>query len=125
MHLLAEYNTVLWVNYHASRTPTASSSDLFYIIRKLRQVFAGIGRPRKNLYVFTPLVIPLPDSIWAKKLNQMLLTSQIRIILSKICSGPLQIWSFTPDISYILGHFGEQEVVYYCVDDHACFSGLF
>jgi glycosyltransferase involved in cell wall biosynthesis len=35
----------------------------------------------------------------------------------------VQIWSFTPDISYVLGSFGETRVVYYCVDDFASFSG--
>ncbi len=123
MHLLAESNTVLWVNYHASRTPSASSSDLLYIVRKLKQVLTGVTRVRKNLYVLTPLVIPLPDIPWAKKLNQVLLTIQLRLGLFCKKTGPLQIWSFTPDISYVLGHFGEREVVYYCVDDHASFSG--
>ena len=40
MHLLAERNTVLWVNYHASRAPSASSADLLHMGRKLAQVFA-------------------------------------------------------------------------------------
>ena len=35
----------------------------------------------------------------------------------------MQIWSFTPDISYLLGQFGEEKVLYYCVDDHASFTG--
>ena len=30
MHILAERNVVLWVNYHASRAPTASSSDMLW-----------------------------------------------------------------------------------------------
>ncbi len=123
MHLLAERNTVLWVNYHASRAPTASSSDLVYIARKLAQVFTGVTRPRKNLYVLTPLVIPLPGSPLARRLNRTLLISQIRSALSRLRTGPLQIWSFTPDISYVLGYFKAEKVVYYCVDDHASFSG--
>lgn len=123
MHLLAEQNTVLWINYHASRAPAASSSDLLYMAAKLKQVFSGMNRPRKNLYVLTPLVIPLPAFGWARKLNRMLLIIQIRWALSHVRRGPLQIWSFTPDISYALGYFGEQKVVYYCVDDHAEFSG--
>jgi pimeloyl-ACP methyl ester carboxylesterase len=73
MHLLAERNAVLWVNYHASRAPTASSSDLAYIARKLRQVFGGIKKPRQNLYVLTPLVVPLPSRPWARWLNRRLL----------------------------------------------------
>lgn len=126
MHILAEKNVVLWVNYHASRVPTASSSDMLYMAKKFRQIVGGMKRPRKNrknLYVLTPLVIPLPRSPLARRLNRLLLTAQIRLALGKVRNGPTQIWSFTPDIAYALGHFNEEKVVYYCVDDHASFSG--
>lgn len=123
MHLLAEHNTVLWVNYHASRTPSVSSSDLAYIRRKLKEVFAGLTNPRKNLYVLTPMVIPLPSRPWARKVNRLLLLKQLRAALRKLPAGPVQLWSFTPDISYLLGRFKEEKVVYYCVDDHAAFTG--
>ena len=123
MHLLAEHNTVLWVNYHASRAPTASSSDLLYMARKLWQIACGLVHPRKNLYVLTPLVVPLPASRAARRINRMLLIGQLRMALASIRRGPLQIWSFTPDVSYALGRFGEERAVYYCVDDFAGFSG--
>lgn len=123
MHFLAEHNQVLWVNYHASRTPTASSSDLFYMAKKLAQVAAGLKNPRPNLYVLTPLVVPLPSSSAAQKLNLKLLVLQIRRALRKVGDGPVQFWSFTPDVGYLLGSFGEEKVVYYCVDDHSQFTG--
>ena len=71
MHLLAEKNVVLWVNYHASRTPTAGRSDVLYLLKKLGQVFRGMTSPRANLHVLTPLVVPLPGRAWAKKLNRI------------------------------------------------------
>lgn len=123
MHILAEQNVVLWINYHASRTPTTSSSDLNHIFNKLGEIIRGMQRPRQNLFVLTPLVLPLPGSVLAKHINRFLLINQIRLALTRIRLGPTQIWSFTPDISYLLGHFGEEKVVYYCVDDHASFSG--
>lgn len=123
MHLLAERNVVLWVNYHASRMPTASSSDLAYIARKLGQVLAGLKSPRPNLHVLTPLVIPLPGSAWAQRLNRALLVGQIRRALHRVQAGPVQFWAFTPDVAYLLGKFGEQKTVYYCVDDHSQFTG--
>ena len=123
MHVLAERNVVLWVNYHASRTPTASPSDLKHMARKLGQVFRGMKNPRKNLYVLTPLVVPLLGRAWATRLNRVLLVNQLRRALRKIRRGPMQIWSFTPDISYVLERFGPERVVYYCVDDHASFTG--
>lgn len=123
MHLLAERNVVLWINYHASRAPTATSSDLTHIGNKLVEIFRGMKNPRGNLYVLTPLVLPLPSSPYARRLNRLLLIGQIRGALSKIRDGAVQIWSFTPDIGYALGRFDEEKVVYYCVDDHASFSG--
>ncbi len=123
MHLLAERNTVLWVNYHASRVPTASSSDLLYIARKLGQVLRGMRNPRKNLHVLTPLVVPLPASAWARRINRALLVRQIRRALGRLQDGPLQIWSFAPDVAYLLDEFAAEKIVYYCVDDFAAFSG--
>jgi len=123
MHLLAEQNVVLWVNYHASRAPTATTSDLRHMARKLGQVFQGLRQVRGNLYVLTPLVVPLPAARLARWANRLLLIGQIRRALRRVRRGPVQIWSFTPDIAYLLGRFGEEKVVYYCVDDHAFFSG--
>lgn len=123
MHLLAERNVVVWVNYHASRAPTAGCSDLAYMARKLAAVMAGLKSPRKNLHVLTPLVVPLPGSESAKRLNRAMLVWQIRRALGRVRRGPVQIWSFTPDISYLLGKLGEQKVLYYCTDDHASFTG--
>jgi len=123
MHLLAERNTVLWVNYHASRTPSASGSDVAHMARKLREVAAGVRRVRGNLYTLTPLVVPLPTSRVARWINRALLVAQIRAALARLRRGPLQVWSFTPDIAYLLDHFDAEKVVYYCVDDFAEFTG--
>jgi glycosyltransferase involved in cell wall biosynthesis len=123
MHLLAERNVVLWINYHASRAPTASGSDLLYMARKLAQVARGRKQVRENLHVLTPLVIPLPSSRWAQTANRRLLIDQVRWALRAVGRGPVQLWTFTPDIGYVLGRFGEEKVVYYCVDDHAQFTG--
>ncbi len=123
MHLLARTNTVLWVNYHASRVPKAGSSDLLYVARKLREVAAGLRRPRRNLYTLTPLVAPLPHKRWARFLNGLLVVHQIRRVLGDIRTGPLQVWSFAPDVAYLLGAFNAEKIVYYCVDDFASFNG--
>lgn len=123
MHLLAEHNTILWVNYHASRAPSANASDFLRIFRKLAQVAGGMHSPRKNLHVLTPLVLPLPSSAFVKRLNRRILQWQIRRALGKIARGPLQIWSFSPDIAYLLDAFPAEKVVYYCVDEYSQFTG--
>ena len=69
------------------------------------------------------LAIALPGRTWAKALNLRLLVWQVRRALSRVRNGPVQVWSFAPDISYLLDHFDAEKVVYYCVDDFASFSG--
>jgi len=123
MHLLAKANRVLWVNYHASRAPSVSSSDLAWIWAKLRQVARGLSTPRENLWVLTPLVVPLPGSRLVRRLNRAILRWQIRRALKRIARGPLQLWSFAPDVAYLVDEFRPERVLYYCVDDFASFSG--
>ena len=123
MRLLAERNTVLWVNYHASRRPTTSSSDLSYIARKLHQIVKGVTNPCRNLYVLTPLLLPLPGHAWAKRVHRLLLVWQVKRVLGCWQDRPLQIWSFAPDIAYLVDEFHAEKLLYYCVDDFASFSG--
>ena len=123
MHLLARRNTVLWVNYHASRRPRVRPCDMLRMAGRLCRVFRGLVRARRNLYVLTPLVLPLPGLWWARRLNCELLSSQIRSAMASVGDGPAQIWSFCPDVSYLLGRFNAERTLYYCVDDFAAFSG--
>jgi len=123
MRLLAERNHVIWVNYHASRRPTASVRDVSAIAGKLRQVLRGPQRVSENTTVITPLVVPLPGSAAAADINATLLTRQIRSVLRSLPKRPVQLWSFAPDVDFLCGRFGEEAVLYYCVDEFSQFSG--
>ncbi len=123
MKLLAEHNHVVWVNYHASRRPTISSADAGAIVGKLRQVIEGPRRVADNITVLTPLVIPLPGNRAATAVNRRLLVRQIRNVLRSLSPRPVQLWSFAPDVDYLVGRFDEEAVVYYCVDAFGEFTG--
>jgi glycosyltransferase involved in cell wall biosynthesis len=123
MRVLAADNAVLWVNYHGSRRPGANLSDLGHAAGKVRQVLGGLRPEQPGLWVLTPPVVPLPGAGWARRLNRFLVARSIRRALRRMSGGPVQLWSFAPDIAYLLGRLGERKVVYYCVDDFASFSG--
>ena len=91
--------------------------------KKLGQVASGLKNPRPNLYVLTPLVVPLPSSTFAKTINQKLMIAQVRRALKRIAATETEFWTFTPDVGYLIGAFDESKVVYYCVDDHSQFTG--
>lgn len=122
MRELAKTNHVLWINWHASRRPALNRRDFSSIVEKLRQVQNGLVKVQERLWVLTPLVLPLPSSAWARRLNRWLLTVQTRHILRRL-PPHRQLWSFTPDVGPLVGTFGEERVIYYCVDEFAAFAG--
>ncbi|MFQ5429088.1 MAG: glycosyltransferase [Phycisphaerae bacterium] len=123
MTLLSERNHVVWVNYHGSRRPRLTRADAGSVAGKLRQFITGPQRVRENLTVLTPLVVPVPGSAVVERLNRRLIPAQIRRLLQALPARPVQVWSFAPDVDYLCGRFGEEALVYYCVDAFSAFSG--
>ncbi|HYT90478.1 MAG TPA: glycosyltransferase, partial [Gemmataceae bacterium] len=122
MRELAKSNHVLWINWHASRRPSLNRRDFSSIVEKLKQFGNGLVQVGERFWVLTPLVVPLPSSALAQRLNRWLLTVQTRNALRSM-PGRRQLWSFTADIGPLVGSFGEERVVYYCVDEFAAFPG--
>ena len=143
MRILAEQNHVVWVSCHASRRPSLSTHDARAVLRRLRQAWAGPQRVRPNLDVLSPVLIPLPTSPWARRVNAGLLARRIRRVLSRGLqparpgatrggaaraeargSSPTQLWLFAPDVPELIAHLRPERTVYYCADDFAAFDGF-
>ncbi len=127
MRLLAERNHILWVNFHASRRPTLSRSDSRMVVRRLREACSGPRRVLRGrsgtIDVLSPLLLPLPESRTARRLNARLMLRQIRAALRRLPSRPTQLWLFTPDVPELIEPLAAEKTVYYCVDDFAAFAG--
>ncbi len=123
MKLLARHNHVVWVNYHGSRRPGLSTSDVRAALSKLRQFVQGPRRVDENITVITPMLVPLPGNPAVAGINRRVLVGQIRAVLRTLPARPVQFWSFAPDVDWLCGHFDEECIVYYCVDEFAAFSG--
>lgn len=123
MRTLSECNNVLWVNFHASRRPTLSSRDAGLVFRRLRQAWSGARRVSPTMEVLSPLLIPLPESRVARKVNARVLARQIKGALRRLPKQPTQLWLFAPDVPELIALLPTERVVYYCVDDFAAFKG--
>src|SRR5438445_8620934 len=76
---LARTRRVLWLNSLATRTPKLSSGrDLGKIRRKLAEFARGPQNVENDLWVTTPLVLPLPHSAIARAVNRQILRATIR-----------------------------------------------
>jgi glycosyltransferase involved in cell wall biosynthesis len=122
---LAKTRRVLWLNSLATRTPKLSSSrDLGKIRRKLGEFARGPVCVENDLWVFTPLVLPLPHLAAARAINKVALRATIAALRLRLGLSNFQLWTFLPNVADYVGVLGEQLSVYYCVDEWSMFSYL-
>jgi glycosyltransferase involved in cell wall biosynthesis len=123
MRLLARRNRVLWVNSIGYRRPAATGSDLRRIFKKLSAAAQPITEVEPNLFVFNPLAMPVYGGAWAG-LNRRWLGSQVRRAMRRIGFRRPINFVFNPAAAMVAGSLGEEQIVYYCVDEYSAFSGV-
>lgn len=120
---LARTRRVLWLNSVATRTPKLTSGrDLGKIRRKLGEFARGPVNVENDLWVFSPLVLPLPHSAAARRLNARLLRATIRGLRWRLGLDRFHLWTFLPTVADYVGALGEDLAVYYCVDEWSMFT---
>jgi hypothetical protein len=122
---LARSRPVLWLNSVATRTPKLTSGrDLGKIKRKLGEFARGPVQVMDNLWVFSPLVLPLPHNPVAQRINQSILRATIAVVRRRLGLRDFDLWTFLPNTADYVGTLGERASVYYCVDEWSLFSYL-
>ena len=122
---LARSRRVVWLNSIATRTPKLGSGrDLGKIARKLREFARGPVNVENDLWVYTPLALPLPHSAAARAINRQILRATIRMLRLRLGIHHFQLWTFLPNVADYVGSLGEDGAVYYCVDEWSMFGYL-
>lgn len=127
MKALARHNDILWINYRGTRRPEISRTDGRDVLRALRGVASGLRRIAPSMVELTPLVIPGAKSRFARYLHRRMLIHQIRRAVRVVLGSykrPIQVWSFAPDVPYLVDTLGEECFLYYCVDEYRHFEGF-
>lgn len=127
MRILARENEVLWVNYHGTRRPRVSATDVRAAWSAMKRFVLGPQRVAPSIVQITPLVFPGAASRVLRGWHQRAVVHQIRSAIESLDPErrrPLQIWSFAPDVPFLCGAFGEECYVYYCVDEYREFEGV-
>lgn len=120
---LAKGNRVLWLNSVSTRTPNvASPRDLKKIFCKLAGFARGARRVQDGLWVYTPIVLPLPHNRWARAANRFFLRTMLRLLRKRLGFRSFQLWTFLPNVADYVGRLGEDVSVYYCVDEWSKFN---
>jgi glycosyltransferase involved in cell wall biosynthesis len=120
---LAKTRRVLWLNSIATRKPKLSSTrDLGKLARKVREFVRGPVNVEHDLWVTSPLAVPMPGSRVARAINPAVLRSQIAALRHRLEIDRFQLWTFLPNTADYVGALGEDCAIYYCVDEWSLFS---
>lgn len=125
MRILAKENRVLWVNSIGWQTPSLRSKrHLSRIFAKLRQAMRPLVEAEKNLFVLSPLIVPIYGHPFFKRLNAAILLVQVKWAMRKLeITSPIS-WVCNPMAAMVVGKLHEKLIVYNCVDEYARFGGI-
>lgn len=123
MRRLARRHRVLWVDSLGNRAPRLDGRDLRRILNKLGRFLTGPRQVEPNLWVLTPLALPLYGSTIARRLNAWFVGRAVRAALATLKFGEILDYTFVPASAWVVGRLGESRVVYHCVDEYASFAG--
>lgn len=124
MRVLAKRNKVLWVNSIGVRRPTVSAHDVRRLLYKLRRIVAGCRQVEPNIYVMDPPVLPLPGVPLAERINRFVLAARLRQLCRRYRMERPLLWTFQPNVNWLLGRLDERLVIYHCVDEHSELPGV-
>ena len=118
-------NRILFIDNTGVRSPRLSD------LPRLRQRVCnwsksvrGFRLERKNLWVYSPVILPFPYSRPARWINRWLLLRAIRRWMRATGFGRPVVWSFlpTPLARDLIRELDPLLTVYYCIDDFASSS---
>jgi glycosyltransferase involved in cell wall biosynthesis len=112
-------NRVLFVNSISMGLPSLSNRDLISKIRrKLASYARYIRRTEEGIIVVSPLSLPFYSSSIGRRLNQILLLIQIKLLIVAFELTDPILWVAIPTASQLAGRLGESVLVYQVSDKY-------
>ncbi len=124
MHRLAAKNRILYINNPGLRPPGASKSDIGKIFARLRDWFTGAREVEPNVFVLSPVSIPLHRFAFVRALNRVLMRRRVKRWAAKLGMTRPILWTFLPTGIELVRQLNESAVIYQCVDDYAANPGV-
>jgi len=117
MERFAHANKVVFVNTVSPSLPKIGSRGFIHrVFRKLPSLIRVLRRPLRNLFVFTPLVLPTKGRPSVRKVNSILLAFQLKLLLFLLGAKTPILWIENLAAVDLLDKFKTACIIYYCSD---------
>ena len=107
---------VLYIDSLGLRPPTLAAADRGRVWRRLCRCLAGPRRVHGNLWVLSPLQLPLRTGLWVDRVNRWLLEISLRLARWRLTWRRDLLWTYNPRTSNLLGLSAYRRSLYHCVD---------
>jgi len=124
MSRLAIDNRVLYVNNLGLRAPGKNKGDWAKVRRRLGEWFSDAEKKMDNLWVLSPVNVPLHQSAAVRSFNRWSLIRSLRGHARRLGFRRPIIWTFLPLGVELIGQLDEALIVYHCVDEYAANPGV-
>jgi glycosyltransferase involved in cell wall biosynthesis len=115
---------VLYIDSLGLRRPSASAQDLKRIWIRLNKGLRAPRKERENLWVWSPITIPLQGYKLVQLLNKFILTIGLKFHLWRLRISPQILWTYNPMSTVVLNLGDFSSVVYHCVDEIKAQPGM-
>ena len=116
LSLIDHGHRVLYVESLGLRSPRVSIVDSHRILRRLLRILRPPRRVRKNLWVWSPLVVPGGTRGFILAINRLLVRIGLSIILRHVGFKSPLLWTYNPLSLLYLSIKDFQGSIYHCVD---------
>jgi len=116
---------VFYIDSLGLRRPSASKQDIKRILRRLFKFFKGVHQSRKNIWVWSPFVVPLQGYSFFRWLNKFFLTLLLKYHLKKMGFKQTILWTYNPLTTQLLYINAFEKIIYHCVDEIKAQPGMY
>jgi glycosyltransferase involved in cell wall biosynthesis len=116
---LAARTSVLYVDSPGLRAPKANGRDLRKLARKLWSAVLPPRRVGERMWQISMPQIPFRGLPFVRRVNVVLGAFLIRRALTRLGFTRTVSWFAVPHPGFLANTFGEEAVIYYCIDDYA------
>jgi glycosyltransferase involved in cell wall biosynthesis len=120
-HMAVEFarrgHRVFYVESQGLRAPTATGKDFKRIIKRLKTGVRAPRQPKPNIWVWSPLVVPLHRFGLVRALNRTLLKVGMKFWCAWNGIRPDILWTYSPLTTELYDLSAYPTVVYHAVDD--------
>lgn len=115
---------ILYVDSIGLRTPSATAQDFGRIWRRLKKGLRAPHVVRNNVWVWSPLVIPLQRFHLVRFFNKLLLRAGLRFWMWRLGIAPDVMWTYNPMTLEFFSNQAFTNTVYHCVDEIKAQPGM-